>query len=307
MPMMSRIQQALDAQLQRAAGASAPPRLIAAMRHAVFPGGARIRPQLCLAVAQACGDDDPALTDAAAGAIELLHCASLVHDDMPCFDDAATRRGQAIGAHRLWRTARPADWRRADRPRLPDPGAGWRSPAAAARRTAADHQRAAWARRTASSPGRPGNARPAVSLQPVPARQDRRAVRGRHLRRRAGRRRRSPTLARSGRVPGRGLPGGRRHPRRAAAVGRSWASPSARTPSTAGPAPRTSWAWPAPFTCFDRLMQNAIDSVPDCPSRAVMRAMVWRESERLMPQSTCERAVLEGRIASAPAPLQIAA
>jgi len=45
-------------------------------------------------VARACGDDDPALSDAAAAATELLHCASLVHDDLPCFDDAPTRRGQ---------------------------------------------------------------------------------------------------------------------------------------------------------------------------------------------------------------------
>jgi geranylgeranyl diphosphate synthase type II len=72
-----------------------PPKLAGAIRHAVFPGGARIRPQLCLAVAQACGDDDPALSEAAATAIELLHCASLVHDDLPCFDDAPTRRGRA--------------------------------------------------------------------------------------------------------------------------------------------------------------------------------------------------------------------
>jgi geranylgeranyl diphosphate synthase type II len=34
------------------------------------------------------------LADAAAVAIECLHCASLVHDDLPCFDDAATRRGK---------------------------------------------------------------------------------------------------------------------------------------------------------------------------------------------------------------------
>ena len=59
-----------------------------------FPGGARIRPRLCLAVAQACGEDQPAVTDAAAAAIELLHCASLVHDDLPCFDDAPIRRGK---------------------------------------------------------------------------------------------------------------------------------------------------------------------------------------------------------------------
>jgi geranylgeranyl diphosphate synthase, type II len=68
--------------------------LAAAMRHAVFPRGARVRPRLCLAVAAACGDDEPALSEAAAISIELLHCASLVHDDLPCFDDAATRRGR---------------------------------------------------------------------------------------------------------------------------------------------------------------------------------------------------------------------
>jgi len=94
MDMMTRIQAALDHELTQASSPSAPPRLMAAMRHAVFPGGARIRPQLCLAVAAACGEDAPALTNAAAMAIELLHCASLVHDDMPCFDDADTRRGQ---------------------------------------------------------------------------------------------------------------------------------------------------------------------------------------------------------------------
>jgi geranylgeranyl diphosphate synthase type II len=64
------------------------------MRYTVFPGGARIRPRLCLAVARACGDDKPDLSGAVAAAIELLHCASLVHDDLPCFDDAATRRGR---------------------------------------------------------------------------------------------------------------------------------------------------------------------------------------------------------------------
>jgi len=63
------------------------------MRHAVFPRGARIRPRLCLAVAMACGDTRPSSSTAAAAAIELLHCASLVHDDLPCFDDADTRRG----------------------------------------------------------------------------------------------------------------------------------------------------------------------------------------------------------------------
>ncbi len=90
----TRIERALLAALGRTDNPGCPPRLAAAMRHAVFPRGARIRPRLCLAVAAACGEDDPAVTDAAAAAIELLHCASLVHDDLPCFDDAATRRGQ---------------------------------------------------------------------------------------------------------------------------------------------------------------------------------------------------------------------
>jgi geranylgeranyl diphosphate synthase type II len=74
--------------------AGSPPRLGAALRHAVFPKGARVRPRLCLAVATACGDDDPDLANSAACAIEFLHCGSLVHDDLPCFDDAATRRGR---------------------------------------------------------------------------------------------------------------------------------------------------------------------------------------------------------------------
>jgi geranylgeranyl diphosphate synthase type II len=89
----SRIQQALTVAIVEAEAPGCPPRLAAAVRHAVFPGGARIRPQLCLAVALAHGDDTPALSNAAAVAVELLHCASLVHDDLPCFDDASTRRG----------------------------------------------------------------------------------------------------------------------------------------------------------------------------------------------------------------------
>jgi geranylgeranyl diphosphate synthase type II len=64
------------------------------VHYAVFPGGARVRPKLCLAVAAANGDSDPALASAGAAAIELLHCASLVHDDLPCFDNADERRGK---------------------------------------------------------------------------------------------------------------------------------------------------------------------------------------------------------------------
>lgn len=93
MAAIQRIEQSLHEAVDRAAGRGCPPKLAAAIQHAVFPGGARVRPRLAVAVAKACGDDYPALSDATASSIELLHCASLVHDDLPCFDDADTRRG----------------------------------------------------------------------------------------------------------------------------------------------------------------------------------------------------------------------
>ena len=95
MSLMERTERSLTGYFEAACGSGAPPRLTEAMRHAVFSGGARIRPQLCMAVAVACGDDRPELTNAAAVSLELMHCASLVHDDMPAFDDADTRRGRA--------------------------------------------------------------------------------------------------------------------------------------------------------------------------------------------------------------------
>ena len=94
MDAVTRIEQALIAAVGRADTPGCPPKLAAAMRHAVFPRGARVRPRICLAVANACDEDNTALTDAAAASLELLHSASLVHDDMPCFDNAETRRGR---------------------------------------------------------------------------------------------------------------------------------------------------------------------------------------------------------------------
>lgn len=94
MDIAQRIESALETTVTRISGPGCPPKLAGALRHAVFPGGARVRPQLCLAVSKACGDDAPGVSDAAAAAIELLHCASLVHDDLPIFDDADLRRGR---------------------------------------------------------------------------------------------------------------------------------------------------------------------------------------------------------------------
>ena len=64
-----------------------------AMRYSLQPGGKRIRPVLCLAVAEAAG---ASIADAlpAAAAIELVHTFSLVHDDLPALDDDDERRGR---------------------------------------------------------------------------------------------------------------------------------------------------------------------------------------------------------------------
>ncbi|MEL6368913.1 MAG: polyprenyl synthetase family protein [Pseudomonadota bacterium] len=90
----TRIESAIESALQAHLSEDCPPRLASAVRYAVIPGGGRIRPRLTLSVAEACGSDDPGCVDAAAVSVELLHCASLVHDDMPCFDDADLRRGK---------------------------------------------------------------------------------------------------------------------------------------------------------------------------------------------------------------------
>ena len=64
-----------------------------AMRYAVFNGGKRLRPVLCLAAAEAAGGK-PADAMAAACAIEILHTYTLIHDDLPCMDDDELRRGK---------------------------------------------------------------------------------------------------------------------------------------------------------------------------------------------------------------------
>jgi len=68
-------------------------RLEEALRYSLESGGKRVRPVLCLAVAQANGASvDDALP--AAAALELVHTFSLVHDDLPAMDDDDERRGR---------------------------------------------------------------------------------------------------------------------------------------------------------------------------------------------------------------------
>lgn len=67
-------------------------RLFGAMRYAVMNGGKRVRPALAFGAAQAVGAD-PGVAGPAAIAVELIHCYSLIHDDLPCMDDDDLRRG----------------------------------------------------------------------------------------------------------------------------------------------------------------------------------------------------------------------
>jgi geranylgeranyl diphosphate synthase type II len=94
MPLTARIEAAITDAVRVGQSGPAPARLAAALAHATAPGGARIRPTILTSVALACGDDRPHITDLAAAALELIHCASLVHDDLPMFDDADLRRGR---------------------------------------------------------------------------------------------------------------------------------------------------------------------------------------------------------------------
>jgi len=64
-----------------------------AMRYSLLAGGKRIRPVLALATASATGRD-PASVLPLAGALELIHTYSLIHDDLPAMDDDDLRRGR---------------------------------------------------------------------------------------------------------------------------------------------------------------------------------------------------------------------
>ncbi len=101
MPVAERIEGAVVGALRASQCTAAPKQLADALGYATLPGGARIRPTILLSVAMACGDDAPELSDAAAASLEFIHCASLVHDDLPCFDDADLRRGKA-SVHRAY-------------------------------------------------------------------------------------------------------------------------------------------------------------------------------------------------------------
>jgi len=84
---------AVESALDSLVPADPPAGLGDAMRYAVLDGGKRLRPLLALAACEAVDGQSTAAMRAAV-AVELIHAYSLVHDDMPCMDDDALRRGK---------------------------------------------------------------------------------------------------------------------------------------------------------------------------------------------------------------------
>lgn len=85
--------EAIERQLELLLAAPSPTPFRQAMSYAVLGQGQRFRPVLALRIARLCGHEN-LLTLRAAAAVELLHCASLVVDDLPCMDNSAERRNR---------------------------------------------------------------------------------------------------------------------------------------------------------------------------------------------------------------------
>ncbi len=81
-------------------GAAVPTVLRRAMAYSLNGGGKRLRPALLLEACAAVGGD-PHCALPAACAMELIHTYSLIHDDLPCMDNADQRRGQPT-SHRVF-------------------------------------------------------------------------------------------------------------------------------------------------------------------------------------------------------------
>lgn len=86
-----RIEQALQTRVAERPGC--PPRLREAMAYSLLDAGKRLRPLLTLAAAEVCGGSIERAMPAAC-AVEMVHCYSLVHDDLPAMDDDDLRRGR---------------------------------------------------------------------------------------------------------------------------------------------------------------------------------------------------------------------
>jgi len=92
------VETALDGFLPRRSGPLG--RVVDAMRHGALDGGKRLRPFLVIAAADMF--DVPRARSVRAGcAVEMIHCYSLIHDDLPAMDDSDLRRGRG-SVHRAY-------------------------------------------------------------------------------------------------------------------------------------------------------------------------------------------------------------
>ena len=221
--------------------------------------------------------------DAAAAAIELLHCASLVHDDLPAFDNADLRRGKP-SVHVAF--GEPIAVLTGDALivlAFETLARGFRPQAAAAR--AADRHRRARGRLAGRHRRRTGlgigGRRAAGRLS---ARQDRRAVRRRDARRRGGGRRRMPSRgARSARRSARPT----RSPTICAtccATPRSSASRSARTRAGFARTPPRSSASAAPRRGSARSSTRRRRRSPTVPGAAELRTVIRAQTQAFFPK-----------------------
>jgi len=88
------VNQLLDIQTKPEAGDADPGRLVEAVRYSLLAPGKRLRPLLGLAAAEAVGAELTPAVRKATAAVELIHCYSLIHDDLPAMDNDDMRRGK---------------------------------------------------------------------------------------------------------------------------------------------------------------------------------------------------------------------
>jgi geranylgeranyl diphosphate synthase, type II len=93
-PRRAGVNALLSARLPASRPDQDPGRLVEAMRYSLLSPGKRLRPLLALAACEAAGGVPDEPVNLAAAAVELVHCYSLIHDDLPAMDDDDLRRGQ---------------------------------------------------------------------------------------------------------------------------------------------------------------------------------------------------------------------
>ena len=280
---MTRIERSLAQALGLARGDEAPPSLLAAMRYAVFPGGARIRPRLCLGRGSGLRRGHRRLVRRRRRRDRVAALRFVGSRRLAVFRRRRHPSGPALGSQSLRRAHRRAYRGCVDRAVLP----GARSRGRRGTRAAGDarwhHRPLDW--RAQRHHRRSGlGMRAADCSRRLPARQDRLAVRGRDRRRRLRRRTRGRPLACARRAHRRGLPDCRRHSRRASPTKTNWASLPGRDQALGRPNAVHRLGIGSAVARLEDLVQSAIEVIPACPGAADLRAHILGEASRLLPR-----------------------